>query len=123
MTMATLTDQALAGDAAENADVEWLRLLVGDWQLIADLGFADLCCGCAMRLASLWPPASAAPQLAPRFTKLTSWAPVRLKTSGTGSSGPRASCASNGTGNRSGTAESPCAKKLSRSCAGDDALG
>src|SRR5690625_1892043 len=42
MTMATLTDQALAGDAAENADVEWLRLLVGDWQLIADLGFADL---------------------------------------------------------------------------------
>src|SRR5690625_4226627 len=42
MTIATLTDQALAGDAAENADVEWLRLLVGDWQLIADLGFADL---------------------------------------------------------------------------------
>src|SRR5690625_1599119 len=42
MTMATLTDQALAGDAADKADVEWLRLLVGDWQLIADLGFADL---------------------------------------------------------------------------------
>src|SRR5699024_6453443 len=23
-------------------DVDWLRLLVGDWQLIADLSFADL---------------------------------------------------------------------------------
>ncbi|HLR56010.1 MAG TPA: histidine kinase N-terminal domain-containing protein [Actinomycetales bacterium] len=40
--MATLTDESLAGDAAENADIEWLRLLVGDWQLIADLAFADL---------------------------------------------------------------------------------
>src|SRR5690625_388875 len=40
--MTTLTDQSLAGDAAEDADVEWLRLLVGDWQLIADLAFADL---------------------------------------------------------------------------------
>src|SRR5690625_3453670 len=42
MTMATLTDKSLAGDAAENADIEWLRSLVGDWQLIADLAFADL---------------------------------------------------------------------------------
>lgn len=40
--MASLKDQALGNDSTAQADVEWLRLLIGDWQLIADLGFADL---------------------------------------------------------------------------------
>src|SRR5699024_8403929 len=40
--MATKTDQPIGEDSTAQADTEWLRLLVGDWQLIADLGFADL---------------------------------------------------------------------------------
>ena len=36
-----LADQ-LGDNSIEPADVEWLHLLVGDWQLLADLSFADL---------------------------------------------------------------------------------
>ena len=40
--MATLRDLLRDRTSLREADVEWLQLLVGDWQLIADLSFADL---------------------------------------------------------------------------------
>ncbi|MCU1534866.1 MAG: ATPase [Glaciihabitans sp.] len=40
--MSTLSDLVLAQDRSSEADVEWLHLLVGDWQLLADLAFADI---------------------------------------------------------------------------------
>ncbi|WP_207454749.1 sensor histidine kinase [Desertivibrio insolitus] len=39
--MSTLSDLVLAQGRPES-DVEWLHLLVGDWQLLADLAFADM---------------------------------------------------------------------------------
>jgi two-component sensor histidine kinase len=38
----TLNDLLARHAALEPADVEWLHLLVGDWQMISDLSFADL---------------------------------------------------------------------------------
>ncbi|HET7399983.1 MAG TPA: histidine kinase N-terminal domain-containing protein [Intrasporangium sp.] len=40
--MATLRDLLRDCPTLREPDVEWLQLLVGDWQLIADLSFADL---------------------------------------------------------------------------------
>ena len=40
--MATLNELLRASTRLESADREWLHLLVGDWQLISDLSFADL---------------------------------------------------------------------------------
>ncbi|MEO6505804.1 MAG: histidine kinase N-terminal domain-containing protein [Terrimesophilobacter sp.] len=40
--MSTLSDLVIAQGRSEDADVEWLHLLVGDWQLLADLAFADI---------------------------------------------------------------------------------
>ncbi len=40
--MAELQDVAASNDALNTGDIEWLRLLLGDWQFIADLAFADL---------------------------------------------------------------------------------
>lgn len=40
--MSTLSDLVLAQGRSGEADVEWLHLLVGDWQLLADLAFADI---------------------------------------------------------------------------------
>ena len=40
--MSTLSDLVLAQGRSTDADVEWLHLLVGDWQLLADLAFADI---------------------------------------------------------------------------------
>ncbi|HEX5967142.1 MAG TPA: histidine kinase N-terminal domain-containing protein [Intrasporangium sp.] len=40
--MATLSELLRSRTALGDAEVEWLHLLVGDWQLIADLSFADL---------------------------------------------------------------------------------
>lgn len=40
--MSTLTDLVSRHAALPGHDVEWLHLLVGDWQLVADLAFADL---------------------------------------------------------------------------------
>ncbi|WP_148574665.1 sensor histidine kinase [Nocardioides caldifontis] len=47
--MATLSGLARAHTALSDEDVAWLHLLVADWQIIADLSFADLV---------LWLPAS-----------------------------------------------------------------
>ena len=40
--MSTLSDLVLAQGRSSEADIEWLHLLVGDWQLLADLAFADM---------------------------------------------------------------------------------
>jgi len=40
--MSTLSDLVLAQGRSDEADIEWLHLLVGDWQLLADLAFADI---------------------------------------------------------------------------------
>ncbi|MFZ7089039.1 sensor histidine kinase [Curtobacterium sp. RRHDQ10] len=40
--MSTLSDLVLQQGRSSEADVEWLHLLVGDWQLLADLSFADI---------------------------------------------------------------------------------
>jgi two-component sensor histidine kinase/PAS domain-containing protein len=40
--VSTLSDLVLAQGRSSEADIEWLHLLVGDWQLLADLAFADI---------------------------------------------------------------------------------
>ena len=40
--MPTLTDVALRQAGLAEADVDWLHILLSDWQLKADLSFADL---------------------------------------------------------------------------------
>ena len=40
--MSTLSDLVARHSRLDPADVEWLHLLVGDWQLVSDLAFADL---------------------------------------------------------------------------------
>lgn len=40
--MSTLSDLVSRHSDLSPADVEWLHLLVGDWQLVSDLAFADL---------------------------------------------------------------------------------
>ena len=40
--MPTLSDLVARHSDLEPGDVEWLHLLIGDWQVIADLAFADL---------------------------------------------------------------------------------
>ena len=38
----SLTEVSRAHSALSTEDVEWLDLLLADWQIIADLSFADL---------------------------------------------------------------------------------
>jgi two-component sensor histidine kinase len=40
--VSTLSELVLAQGRSDEADVEWLHLLVGDWQLLADLAFGDI---------------------------------------------------------------------------------
>ena len=40
--MSTLSDLVHAHGEAVDADIEWLHLLIADFQLLADLAFADL---------------------------------------------------------------------------------
>jgi len=40
--VSTLSDLVQAQGRSSDADIEWLHLLVGDWQLLADLAFADI---------------------------------------------------------------------------------
>ena len=42
----TLTDLARNLTSLSGAELEWLHSLVSDWQLLADLSFADLIFGC-----------------------------------------------------------------------------
>ena len=40
--MSTLSELVTAQGRSSEADIEWLHLLIGDWQLLADLAFADI---------------------------------------------------------------------------------
>jgi len=40
--VSTLSDLVQAQGRSSDEDIEWLHLLVGDWQLLADLAFADI---------------------------------------------------------------------------------
>ena len=40
--MPTLSDLVVRHTALDAADLDWLHSLVSDWQLLADLSFADL---------------------------------------------------------------------------------
>jgi two-component system, sensor histidine kinase PdtaS len=50
----TLTDLARRYTNLTNADLEWLHALVSDWQLLADLSFADLILWAQLRDCSGW---------------------------------------------------------------------
>lgn len=52
--MPTLNDLLTANADLEPADVEWLHLLVGDWQMMSDLAFADLVLWVRDRHAEGW---------------------------------------------------------------------
>ena len=52
--MPTLTDLARGLTPLTGADVEWLHALVSDWQLLADLSFADLVLWAPLRTGSGW---------------------------------------------------------------------
>jgi len=50
----TLNDLALQKAGLAEADVEWLHLLLSDWQLLADLSFADLVLWARLQDGSGW---------------------------------------------------------------------
>jgi len=50
----TLTDVALRQAGLAEADVDWLHMLLSDWQLMADLSFADLVLWARLRDGSGW---------------------------------------------------------------------
>ncbi|RJL25175.1 PAS domain-containing sensor histidine kinase [Bailinhaonella thermotolerans] len=52
--MPTLTDLVLRHTALDEADLEWMHSLVSDWQLLADLSFADLILWIPLRDGSGW---------------------------------------------------------------------
>ena len=52
--MPTLSDLASRNTLLTAADVEWLHALVSDWQLIADLSFADLILWAPTRNGAGW---------------------------------------------------------------------
>ena len=52
--MATLNDLARQLTPLTGGDIEWLHALVSDWQLLADLSFADLVLWAALRDGTGW---------------------------------------------------------------------
>ena len=52
--MATLTDLGRRFTALTVTDIDWLHALVSDWQLLADLSFADLTLWARLRDSSGW---------------------------------------------------------------------
>jgi two-component sensor histidine kinase len=52
--MPTLTDLAVRQAGLAEADVDWLHLLLSDWQLLADLSFADLVLWARQRGGAGW---------------------------------------------------------------------
>ncbi len=58
--MSTLADMLRTTTDLEPAESEWLHLLVGDWQLVSDLSFADLVLWGALLPAEAVGPARAA---------------------------------------------------------------
>jgi len=52
--VATLTDLGRRFTPLTEPDIDWLHALVSDWQLLADLSFADLVLWAALRDGSGW---------------------------------------------------------------------
>ncbi|GIH96114.1 histidine kinase N-terminal domain-containing protein [Planobispora siamensis] len=52
--MPTLSDLAVRHTALDEADLEWMHSLVSDWQLLADLSFADLILWIPLREGTGW---------------------------------------------------------------------
>nr|BFE83255.1 hypothetical protein GCM10020093_058560 [Planobispora longispora] len=52
--MPTLSDLAVRHTALDDADLEWMHSLVSDWQLLADLSFADLILWIPLRDGNGW---------------------------------------------------------------------
>ncbi len=52
--MPTLSDLVARHTALDSADLEWMHSLVSDWQLLADLSFADLILWIPLRDESAW---------------------------------------------------------------------
>ncbi|PZG26796.1 ATPase [Spongiactinospora gelatinilytica] len=52
--MPTLSDLAVSHTALDHADLDWMHSLVSDWQLLADLSFADLILWVPLRDGSGW---------------------------------------------------------------------
>src|SRR5215467_8771076 len=52
--MPTLTDLALRQAGLAEPEVDWLHMLLSDWQLLADLSFADLVLWAQLRDGSGW---------------------------------------------------------------------
>jgi hypothetical protein len=50
----TLNDLARRHTALTSADIDWLHALVSDWQLLADLSFADLVLWAPLQDSSGW---------------------------------------------------------------------
>lgn len=58
--MPTLSEMIGSQSTLSAQDVEWLHLLVGDWQVVADLAFSDLVLWLPATTASSWPSPTAA---------------------------------------------------------------
>ena len=97
--------------ALDGPDLEWLHLLVGDWQVLSDLAFADLGCGCRPRTAtsSRWP--SADPRRVPPCTTTTSSGRPRRTDNDHSCSDPSTSAPPSAPANPAGPGRTPCARR------------
>src|SRR5919205_395814 len=64
-TMSSLSERLTRGSAASPSQVEHARRLVADWQLLADLAFADLTLWVPLPSGSWWCVAQVRPLTAP----------------------------------------------------------
>ena len=115
--MSTLAESLRASTTLEDHEIEWVHLVVGDWQLIADLSFADLV---------LWVPSGldgwrAVAHVRPEHRAdglLRRRRRPDLRRAGATRSSPRptATAGSSTVASPSGRARWPCASGPSRSC-------
>ena len=73
--MSTLSAFAERHGSLEPADLEWLHLLVGDWQMISDLAFAGLVLWLPTRDGDFVAVAQVRPSTAPGWA-VRRWCPV-----------------------------------------------
>ena len=71
--MPTLTDVLRERTTLAPEQAEWLHLLVGDWQLLSDLSFADLVLWVPVRPRRLAGGRARAPDHRPRWSSSTTW--------------------------------------------------
>ncbi len=74
--MPTMKDLVAKHTELGQADLEWLQLLTGDWQLLSDLSFADLVLWVprkATAAGSRWPTAVPAPVSPSTTTTSSAW--------------------------------------------------